>query len=203
MPYELRGIDKKNALPPEADLRIGLNGPDLRLGPKPALALTMVFHELAANALRYGALARQGEAGDEGPVEVGTGGDPGVVAAEQPRDDREAQLVDQILREQLPQQRRSPFAQHDVVASVGQRLQRRHGLDPVGTGDDHARDACDAQAPDLPREHHLRRARPRPLRRPRERVPRILRDRQDPPARAVPGAAPPQRFPPPHGHGGP
>ncbi|HJU20564.1 MAG TPA: PAS domain S-box protein [Stellaceae bacterium] len=37
--------------------RLRVEGPDLRLAPKAAIALTMAFHELATNAAKYGALA--------------------------------------------------------------------------------------------------------------------------------------------------
>jgi PAS domain S-box-containing protein len=37
--------------------RVSIEGDDIRLLPKAALPLTMIFHELAANAVKYGALA--------------------------------------------------------------------------------------------------------------------------------------------------
>ena len=37
--------------------RIGVVGPDVRLGPKAAITLAMTFHELATNAAKYGALS--------------------------------------------------------------------------------------------------------------------------------------------------
>jgi hypothetical protein len=37
--------------------RISLNGPDVLLGPKLVTAITLVVHELATNAAKYGALA--------------------------------------------------------------------------------------------------------------------------------------------------
>ncbi len=37
--------------------RFRIAGPDVMLGPKPALALTLVLHELATNAVKYGALS--------------------------------------------------------------------------------------------------------------------------------------------------
>ena len=39
--------------------RFRIAGPDVRLGPKPALALTLVLHELATNAVKYGALSNE------------------------------------------------------------------------------------------------------------------------------------------------
>lgn len=41
----------------DADRRVKLDGPDLRLAPKAALSLSMAFHELGTNALKYGALS--------------------------------------------------------------------------------------------------------------------------------------------------
>ena len=40
--------------------RVRLNGPAVRLGPRSALALSMAYHELGTNALKYGALSRPG-----------------------------------------------------------------------------------------------------------------------------------------------
>ena len=45
--------------------RVRLAGPDVDLNPKAAIALAMVFHELATNAARFGALS-----GDDGSLEV-------------------------------------------------------------------------------------------------------------------------------------
>jgi two-component sensor histidine kinase len=45
--------------------RITINGPPVTLGPRQALAIAMAFHELGANAIKYGALAI-----DRGHVEV-------------------------------------------------------------------------------------------------------------------------------------
>ncbi|PTM41403.1 HWE histidine kinase domain-containing protein [Bosea sp. 124] len=39
--------------------RFQISGPDVLLGPRPALALTLVLHELATNAVKYGALSNQ------------------------------------------------------------------------------------------------------------------------------------------------
>jgi two-component sensor histidine kinase len=47
------------ALPGEAP-RITLEGPDLRLPPEGALALTMILHELCTNAVKHGALSDPG-----------------------------------------------------------------------------------------------------------------------------------------------
>ncbi|WP_206239154.1 PAS domain-containing protein [Novosphingobium terrae] len=40
--------------------RIALSGPDLRIGAQVALALTLTVHELATNAVKYGALSHEG-----------------------------------------------------------------------------------------------------------------------------------------------
>lgn len=39
--------------------RFAIGGPDIVLGPRPALALTLVLHELATNAVKYGALSNE------------------------------------------------------------------------------------------------------------------------------------------------
>ncbi|HEY0411663.1 MAG TPA: sensor histidine kinase [Allosphingosinicella sp.] len=39
------------------DPRISLDGPDVVLGPDAVMALTLVFHELESNAIKYGALS--------------------------------------------------------------------------------------------------------------------------------------------------
>ena len=57
--------------------RVRLNGPAVRLGPRSALALSMAFHELGTNALKYGALSRPGgqvqiDWGPAGPSATGT-----------------------------------------------------------------------------------------------------------------------------------
>jgi len=41
----------------EGDRRVSLEGPDVMLGADAAMALTLVFHELESNAIKYGALA--------------------------------------------------------------------------------------------------------------------------------------------------
>ncbi|HEY8572703.1 sensor histidine kinase [Phenylobacterium sp.] len=61
-----------------AGQRVKLDGPVLRLSPRAALSLSMAFHELGTNALKYGALSRPGGAvrlawrcaGDPGMLEV-------------------------------------------------------------------------------------------------------------------------------------
>ena len=40
-----------------SDERVTLDGPDLALGPDAAMALSLVFHELESNAIKYGALS--------------------------------------------------------------------------------------------------------------------------------------------------
>jgi two-component system CheB/CheR fusion protein len=42
---------------PFGEGRVSLDGPDIRLGPREALSLGMVIHELATNAAKYGALS--------------------------------------------------------------------------------------------------------------------------------------------------
>lgn len=59
--------------------RIDLEGPDLRVGAKPAQTLGLVFHELVTNAAKYGALSQ-----DEGTVranwEIVPGGDGRILS---------------------------------------------------------------------------------------------------------------------------
>jgi two-component sensor histidine kinase len=50
----------------EGDRRVSLEGPDVMLGSDAAMALTLVFHELESNAIKYGALASP-----EGRVAIG------------------------------------------------------------------------------------------------------------------------------------
>jgi len=55
---DMRRILERSAAPFVRDDRgFRLEGPPLRLPPKPALSLSLVFHELAANAARHGALS--------------------------------------------------------------------------------------------------------------------------------------------------
>lgn len=60
----LRTILERTMAPHDRD-RVSLDGPDLRISPKMALALAMGAHELATNAVKYGALSV-----DEGTVEI-------------------------------------------------------------------------------------------------------------------------------------
>ncbi len=50
---------------PAETRRVTISGPNIRVGPKAALALSMALHELATNAVKYGALSNQ-----NGRVEV-------------------------------------------------------------------------------------------------------------------------------------
>ena len=45
--------------------RYTLDGPDIRLEPQPAVALSMVIHELSTNAVKYGAFST-----DDGSVDI-------------------------------------------------------------------------------------------------------------------------------------
>lgn len=62
-----------------ADARVRLEGPALRLSPKTALSLSMAFHELGTNALKYGALSSP-----EGAVRLtwSIEGDPAMLSVE-------------------------------------------------------------------------------------------------------------------------
>jgi signal transduction histidine kinase/DNA-binding response OmpR family regulator len=46
--------------PTDANMRVSIDGPPIRLGPNAAVTLTMAFHELTMNAARYGALSVAG-----------------------------------------------------------------------------------------------------------------------------------------------
>lgn len=57
---DLREIAAESVLPLAGDAaRVHLDGPIVKLPPNPALTLAMVLHELAANALKHGALSAQ------------------------------------------------------------------------------------------------------------------------------------------------
>lgn len=43
----------------DRERHVTLAGPPVKLGPKSALALSLIFHELAANAVKYGSLSRE------------------------------------------------------------------------------------------------------------------------------------------------
>ncbi|MDP1736158.1 MAG: HWE histidine kinase domain-containing protein [Caulobacter sp.] len=58
----------------DGDSRFLVKGVDVRLEPKMALSLAMVFHELATNAAKYGALSKAGA----GRVEISWEVDPGA-----------------------------------------------------------------------------------------------------------------------------
>jgi two-component sensor histidine kinase len=55
----LATIISRTMAPHSSDGRVELSGPDLRISPKMALALAMGIHELATNAVKYGALSNQ------------------------------------------------------------------------------------------------------------------------------------------------
>ena len=58
---DLRRIAERALRPFRDDLDgVSLDGAPLALPPKPALALTLMFHELATNAAKYGAFSREG-----------------------------------------------------------------------------------------------------------------------------------------------
>jgi two-component system CheB/CheR fusion protein len=61
-------LQELNPYRAEADARFAVEGPDFLLEPKAALALAMAFHELATNAVKYGAFSKS-----EGQVRVGWG----------------------------------------------------------------------------------------------------------------------------------
>ena len=55
----LATILSRTMAPHASDGRVQLTGPDLRISPKMALALAMGVHELATNAVKYGALSNE------------------------------------------------------------------------------------------------------------------------------------------------
>jgi two-component system CheB/CheR fusion protein len=56
----LRDILEAELTPYDHRERVRVEGPEVRLPPKHALSLTLTLHELATNAAKYGALAREG-----------------------------------------------------------------------------------------------------------------------------------------------
>lgn len=69
---DLRALIKEELTVIAGSARFDMRGPALKLSPREALALCLVLHELAANALKYGALSNQ-----EGRVEISwSGGKP-------------------------------------------------------------------------------------------------------------------------------
>lgn len=59
----------------DRDDRISVEGADVHLQPKAALALAMMFHELVANAAKYGALSNGGQIGIAWQIEPAPQGD--------------------------------------------------------------------------------------------------------------------------------
>jgi len=60
----------------EGDRRVSAEGPDVMLGADAAMALTLVFHELESNAIKYGALAHSdGRVVVAWTLEPGSGGE--------------------------------------------------------------------------------------------------------------------------------
>jgi PAS domain S-box-containing protein len=60
--------------PPSSGARVSLSGPAVRLGPNAAVTLNMAFHELATNAIKYGALSTP-----DGRVDVEWTADAGTI----------------------------------------------------------------------------------------------------------------------------
>jgi PAS domain S-box-containing protein len=109
--------------------RIGLEGPDLRLPTRVVLPLGMVAHELATNAVKYGALgARGGEVaiawdptdGDDGCPMLRLSwverGGPGVVPPV--REGFGSRLMDLLIVKQLRGQLTQTFASDGLVAEI-------------------------------------------------------------------------------------
>jgi PAS domain S-box-containing protein len=61
----LEEVVERTVAPFGAEARIAVRGPSVRLSPKQALALSMALHELATNAVKYGALSNE-----KGRVEI-------------------------------------------------------------------------------------------------------------------------------------
>jgi two-component system CheB/CheR fusion protein len=73
---ELRSLVEEELAPYRSETNACVEGPDLAISPEAARALGMVMHELATNAVKYGALSN-----DDGQVAVGwqlTGQDASV-----------------------------------------------------------------------------------------------------------------------------
>jgi PAS domain S-box-containing protein len=109
------------------DGRFTISGPRLRLRPRTALSLSMALHELATNALKYGALAvSTGHVAllwdiDEAatPRFRLTWSESGVAAVAQPeRRGFGCRLIEQILAQDMAAKTRLDFAATGVVCSI-------------------------------------------------------------------------------------
>lgn len=123
--------------------RIEVSGPELLLQPKPALALALAVHELATNAVKYGALSKDG-----GRVRVNwsTGikdgipgfqfdwteaGGPPVVMPEPSQMGFGTRLIERMLKNDLGGEVRLNFAPDGVTCEVRAPLNNLVGSQPL------------------------------------------------------------------------
>jgi PAS domain S-box-containing protein len=73
----LRDVVNRALAPFRVEDRFAIEGPDVRLSPKQALALSIALHELATNAAKYGALSKeQGRVAVTWSISAGEDGEP-------------------------------------------------------------------------------------------------------------------------------
>jgi two-component sensor histidine kinase len=106
--------------------RVGFDGPEIRLRPKTALAISMALHELATNAVKHGALSSQGGRVDLAWTVAGEpptlkfhwaeSGGPAVVVPR--RRGFGSRMIEQGLAQDLGGRVRLEFAPEGVICTI-------------------------------------------------------------------------------------